>query len=594
MIEVVGQVDKLLRKFVGFCRKFLDDGAGGPWSIEGRDYVVREIWRPLLGYRVVAPAHTEAEDLCEACRKMLGEIVLEEAVFRVEHEADCAGATTTPIVVVGVNLPRRGGKTHSILSFATASIFLQANKRWSYMASAEDQADALLEVKVLRSLRRHASIAHLWKHTGNVIEVPGRNSWLEILPHSAGSAVGRGSTGVLVDESRSVHAEVAAALMPMIEDCHGLECPKGHGTWSDPTASSGLPPAPRTCPKCASPTVRWWGRVLFCSSSGMIEDRPDKDWFGDWIEQRIKVPHPNVHIFATDKQINPSVSPVLHGAIAGAFADVAAIADYVAVESSNKRMRRGEVYVKPQEIEAVVDRKLVDEPRGARASVGFLDTSRTGDITSLAMLEDDSQPGEAQLHRLVVRHVRIWDPKNRTDCPTGSVNDKDVEAYLEAVLPNFPRLQKFRVDTRIMPWAKALVRSLIAKGFRRVEDTEGWGEMENSSMYLELMELIAQRRIRIPDNAQLRGELQGLRKVDLPRGGIKVVDAGGDARGRNRRVGGYHRDLIMAIAGGALLASEVRFEAPSELSQVSSLQQVVDKAMPLSPIAELLRGNRNF
>jgi hypothetical protein len=615
--------EKKLAKFVAFNRRYNTDGSGGPWSIEGRDYVVEEIWKPLVGYRVTPPTGLTSSEMCFACARRIGKIVLDErSTLETGHAPTCPGPVHRPVIITAVNLPRRSGKTHAILSFAMASIFLERNKRWAYIAAAEDQASELIETKIERPLSLHPELADLYRLVGDKIEVPGKNSWIEVLPTSFGSITGRGYTGVLVDESRAVHAAPAAALMGSIFDCHGLECPKGHGHWPVPSRGSGGIQPPEFCPHCQTLNVRWYARVLFASSSGVIQDNAAADWFNNFIVKRTERPHANVHVFATDQIINPSVSSEIVDAVASAFSDVEGIADYVAVETSNKPIRLGEVYVKKHEVEAIIDHKLIDRDSGVRFAVGFLDTSKTGDKTTLVICEDDSlneirctrghgpfpfaEPRcpvcraeivatEPLFYRLVLSHLKTWDPRNPASCPSGIVDEREVEEYCARVLPRFPKLLRAKVDTRVMPWARRLIQNLQRRGLgSRLEPYDG-GRHDDSLMYLELLDLVVGRRVRIPNNPELKAELLALRKQDLPGGGIKVTDAGGGKDGRNRRVNGVHRDAIMSVAGCTIVAAELKIAAPESVDLVKELDKELEDEHAddddLAPITrDLLRG----
>lgn len=569
-----------LQSRIDFNVRYNDDGSGGPWTVAGRDYVVDEIWRPLESFRAWPRPGTE---VCDACRARVGQFVTSP----IAAHGTCAGLDARPLVVVAVNLPRRSGKTINALAYALSAIFLEKNKRIAYVAAAEDQAAELVAGNLAAKIERHESLAGLARLTAAKIEVPKKNSWLEVLPASHASVTGRGYTLIIVDEARDLGARVFAALVPSIFASHGLECPYGHGHWQ--VSNQGQAP-PTSCPACGSQLQRWFARLLVMSASGITEDNAEKDWFDDFITKRLEKPHPSVHVFRTDRKVNPSVSSELVDAVSEAFADVPGLVDYMAVEVGNKSVRKGEVYLKKPEIDAIVDHRLFDFPSSAKPAVGFVDTSRTGDKTSLVICVDDSASGEPPFHRLALQHVKVWNPRDRSTCPDGVVNETKVEAYLDQVIPSFPSLLKLKVDTRVMPWAKQLVANCLRKPWGvRIEGFEG-NSLADSAMYLELLQRVVGKTIRIFPHDELQAELLALRKQDLPKGGIKVYDAGSGKDGRNRRVGGIHRDIAMSLAACCLLAAELRLAMPEQLSSVDELDREFEDLMPKPIMRDLARG----
>lgn len=596
---------------VAFNEVYNDDDAGGPWTLEGRDYVLDEMWRPLESFRAW-PRRGTAPLLCDACRVTVGTIVQDTRLVPVAHD-DCPGLDAKPIAIVGTNVPRRSGKTLNGLAYAQSVIFLEPNKRVAYIAAAEDQAEELVEQKLGSKIRKHPALAKRCDIVANKITVPKKNSWLEVLPASHASVTGRGYTHIIFDETRDILARVFGALAVSILASHGVECENAHGSW--PVNARGAPP-PTHCPSCGAELRRWYARILAMSASGLVDDVADKDWYDVWIQKRLEKPHPNVHVWRTEQRVNPTVSVELADAMLEAFEDVPGMADIMNVEIGNKPMRRGEVYLKPTEVQAIADHSLKDQDASTLPAVAFVDTSKTGDKTSLVVCVDETtftiacdtcgfRGTEAREHRvcagklrgpmaferMALLHLQVWDPADRSSCPGGFVDPLAVEAHLDRVVPRFTRLLKLHVDTRVMPWAKQLVAKCQAKpwGRGRVEGFEG-KQMADSAMYLELLDRVTARTLRIPNDARLVAELIALRKQDLPGGGIKVLDPNADKSGRNRRVGGIHRDIAMSLAGCCLLAAELRLEMPSQLSSVDTLVAELDRSMPKPIMGDLAQG----
>lgn len=596
---------------VAFNARYNDDDSGGPWTVEGRDYIVDEMWRPLESFRAW-PRKGTASHLCAPCRASVGAIVQDTRLVPIAH-AGCPGLEAKPIAVVAANVPRRSGKTLNGLAYALSEIFLSPNKRVAYIAAAEDQAGELVETKLAKKIERHPQLKSRCHITATKIEVPKKNSWLEVLPASHASVTGRGYTLIIADEVRDLHARVFGAVAVSILASHGVECPNAHGSW--PVLDRG--PAPPThCPACGADLSRWFARLFAMSASGQIEDVAEKDWFDTFIQKRQEKPHPNVHVFRTDKKINPSVSTELVDAFSEAFEDVPGLADVMAIEIGNKPLRKGEVYLKPSEVHAIVDHSLRNNDASTSPAVAFIDTSKTGDKTSLVVCVDDSPTklcracgyeGDGVDHRqrsqscklespppfyrMAQWHLMVWDPTDKASCPDGVVDVARVEAHLDYIVPRFTRLLKFKVDTRVMPWAKQLVVSCQRKpwGRGRVEPFEG-GQMDDSAMYLELLSRVTAKTIRIPNDEREIAELVSLRKVDLPKGGIKVVDPNADKSGRNRRVGGIHRDIAMSLAACCLLAAEIPLEMPSQLSDIDEMDAEILKSIDQPVMRDLAKG----
>lgn len=565
-----------IRKYVRFCEKFLDDGNGGPWTIKGREYVLDEIWRPMMGYRLVQAPHTDIDELCTACRERFWSIELDyRHTPPPGHRASCEGLVRKPIIATILNIPRRNAKTHSVLSFLAARCFLKSNQRWAFLAAAEDQADELLDNKLVRPLSRHPGnsavdwdIRDMFTTSGTKLEVPSRNSWIEVLASSHASITGRGNTGVAADECRDLKARVPAAVMATIYDAHGWECPKCFRQWMGEDG-------PATCPRDGQALERWFGRIVFASSSGVIEDDDERDWFGNLVKARVAQPVPEAHVFTTGKIINPSVSTEIVDASMSIAAGVPGFEDLVAVEASNMSLRRGEIYLKAEDVRLVVDKKgtLADACESDRAAVWFLDTSDKADITTLAVIVDDAGPKESPFERIALGHLKIWDPNDDEQCPTGVIDDEEIERYLAVVHERFTRLRRRRVDTRGRPWAIAMVTRIRKKAWGRQVDPYEGKQVDDDAGFEALHDYVLEKRILIPrplkddgkaifpgmdPHARLLRELVALKKVERRYGGIGVEDPNADHRGRNKRKKGIHRDAAASLAGAALLAWEER------------------------------------
>ena len=558
----------------------------------------------MMGYRVVQAPGAEVDALCAACRAHFWSIELDHRnVNPAGHRAPCEGLQRVPVITTILSIPRRNAKTHSILSFLAARIFLKSNQRWAFLASAEDQADTLLDEKLVRPLSRpHLGLIDHFKVEGTKLIVPDRNSWIEVLPSSHGSITGRGNTGVAIDECRDVKARVAGAVAPTIWDCHGWECPKCARQWD----GDDCPPA---CPKDGSALEQWFGRLVFASSAGVISDNAETDWFGNTVRARLERPKPTAHVFFTDKIINPSVSTTIVDATVDVFSDVPGLSDWIGIESSNQSARPGENYLTTDDVKAVIDRTLEDVCASSRHAVWFLDTSDILDLTTLAILVDDARANETPFERAALGHLKIWDPSDPKQCPEGVIVERDIASYLEVVAKMFPRLRRRQVDTRGRVWANAMVTNLKKTAWgRNIEHYNGKKE-EDDAGFQALHGLVLDKRFRMPrpkrdegakpfpgmdPHARLMREIPALRKVRRPGGrGFGVEDPNADRHGRNKNRKGLHRDAAAALAGAALLAHEERMKlatAPSSSGAARANNNAAVRAA-LRPIASKPRRN---
>lgn len=588
-----GAIYDPVRLLVRFNEKFNDDGQGGPWTISGREFIVQEIYRPLFSYARIPAGNHPPEAVCDECRKLLGSWIFDAFAAALHGRLEsCVGMIAVPIVNTGDDLPRQSGKTTTGFSIPYATMFTEQFEAISFVASAEDQAEELLERKLVEKLKRHEALKALAHVTANKLTVASTNSQLEILPASHGSVTGRSTTLNIFDECRDQKARVVTASMPAVLAQHGYKCPPlialdgtiypSHGRWK---ARPNGEPEFETCPhtigkgskkrRCGRRLVRFHGRQLLLSASGVIEDDPSKDWFRDWIDNRLQRPDPRTHVWRTDKKVNPSVSADIHEGISGSFGDVPGMKDHLGVELHNAPARLGEVYITGEELDGATSRELQPVPKSEKPALAFIDASKTTDLTSLVVCVESSGKF-APFEVMDLAHVQVWDPHDRESCPTGVIDERLVSPALEAVVASFPGLLRIVVDTRLMPWAKKLVREQKTKPWgRKVGDTEGWTNTVNSVMYGELHQRIRGRTIRLWSclapiagkprceecaACELRHELLAMRKRDLPGGGIEVYDAGGDKAGRNRRKGGIHREVAMSLAGCCKLAAEKQLE----------------------------------
>lgn len=569
---------------IRFNQLYNDDGSGGQWTLEGREFIRDQIYLPLHSYTRAPAAGAVESDLCPTCKVQVGGWVF-DPFDAPAHKVSksCPGLIGIPIINVGADVPRQSGKTTTALSIPFARIFLETHEHVSFVAAAEDQAIELVLQKLSNKIERHQGLAKLARITANKIIVERNNCQLEILPASHGSSTGRTTTLNEYDECRDQKARVVTAAMPSILAQHGYKCENGHGRWK---ALPNGEPEVECCPtllgksqsnkkKCGSRLRRWHARQLFLSASGVIEDNPSKDWFRDWIDNRLERPEPGTHVYRTDRKINPSVSSEIHDGISRSFGDVPGMRDHLGVELHNAPTRLGESFITAAEYDAAVAPGLRPSSGSPKPALAFIDSSRTKDKTSLVIMVENNEAGDTtSFGRLDLAHIKVWDPSDREVCPDGIIDEDLVMEHLDVVLPQFPGIIRLGVDTRLMAWPKQLVKILKKKIGGKVKDTEGWTNTVNSAMYLELHQRLRAgtlrlwpceqpfqgRRCNVCTACELRSEMLAMRKRDLPGGGIEVHDAGGNSAGRNRTKGGIHRDVAMSAAGCCYLAAIVLLE----------------------------------
>lgn len=582
---------------VRFNEKFNNDGSGGPWTVEGRPFIVEHVYRPIYSYRRWPSDPTAPpEALCEECRLAVDTWVYDAFTAPLHGKMEsCIGLVGVPIINVGIDVPRQSGKTTTSLSIPFGQIYLEPYTAVSFVAAAEDQAVELVIQKLTKKIEAIPALAKITHPTDSKIIVERNQSEIEVLPASHGSATGRSKTLQQFDECRDQKARVVSATMPATFAQHGYRCPKGHTRTG---ARDNGEPIVECCPqmlnvpqssekrKCGRRLIRWHARQLFLSASGIIEDSPEKDWFRDWIDIKQKKTDRYTHTWRTDERINPKVSTDAVNAMVESFGEVPGMKDYIAVETTNTSVRKGETYLTHDEVAAIVDKNHRPIFSSALPAVMVIDSSKTGDKTSLMIFVDESKPKEQLFTRLVLAHEKVWDPKNRDDVPTGVVDEYLVLGELDIVMPRFPNILKARIDTRLSLWAKRLIHNVqqgpseLRRAWgHKLHGMDDWGQGQNSAMYMDLLTRVRgsqgkDKLIRIFPYPELERELKALRKVDLVGGGIAVYDPDADKSGRNRRKGGVHRDRAMNVAGNCLVAAEVLIEQLQGQGRITSMNKV--------------------
>ena len=124
-----------------FATKHLTAPDGTGFSFDGRQWLLDQIWRPVLGWKLW-PIDPLA--LCDKCAALAGQIV-DEHDQEVKAHAKCAGLKCEPLVIVAADLKRQSGKTMGVKGLALAHVFLDEHESVVMLAGSEDQAKRLYD-----------------------------------------------------------------------------------------------------------------------------------------------------------------------------------------------------------------------------------------------------------------------------------------------------------------------------------------------------------------------------------------------------------------------------------------------------------------
>ena len=529
---------------IAFAEQNIKDKSGKRFSVKGRDWIRDEFYTPVDGWKTW-PA-SEDNPLCDACATLANQIHetrqgAREAVADKCTGGSCKGLTVQPVLITVLCLPRRSGKTFNTAAFALSLLLQERHKRIAFICSSEDQMRALVRENhstIIEQNKKMKAALQVFEHRGE-IRCAKTKSMFEGMSTSHGSITGRGRTHVIVDEARDVPARSMMSLLPSVYESNGVQCPRGH------IQTANTLEAPTHCPVCRSELEPWYGRILLMSSAGIIEGTGgEKDWFPELVEHLRANPQPNVHLYESQQIINPDVSEVITNTVETVFGSLESTRSYVAVEVGNQFTRKGEtLLVKPQ-IDAVVDGKLRNRLECDAPSVAFLDTSKSNDLTSLVIVSEVAQKSVDPWGFIQVERIDIWDPKK---LPGGVINPAEVLAHLDMVIPLYPNMKALRVDSRVMPWAIALVKKAKReRTYGRIIDGWNKGKAERKSSWALLHQRILSKTIAIPNNPTLRKELLNVRRITDLDGQMDIRD------GTNRKV--RHVDVAEALSVCCYLA----------------------------------------
>lgn len=569
-----------------FAARYYRNKEGRPWSAAGREWIPRDFWGPMNGWKWWPVESSALCDPCAAKANTITEHVANPTKAAKHAATGCKGLDLRAIIMTLLDLPRREGKTFNTAALSVATICKEFNKSFTYLASAEDQSATLFLENWEKPIRQNRKLDKECRIVGNRIEVARTKSFFEFVATSYASITGRGRTHIVIDEARDVPARVALALIPSVFDQGGYDCPNG-------CVRLGPDVEKKRCPVCRANLFRWYGRIVIMSSRGIL-DGGDGDWFPLLVDHLTEHPHPNVHVYRTTESTNPSVSKESKRMIEETMGAIPELAAFVDVEINNVSRRKGEDFVSRSQIRGAVNKSLVNQMGSARRTVGFLDTSSTKDLTSIVMVEegavDDDAPKPWQ--RLVTNHIKYWDP--RKDFEALVIDDKEIERYLLDLLPGFPALQGFWIDVRGQKggsgWAQLLVTRLqrkqeLGRAARRIFAFHG-KEAERDAGWDIFEDRIVKRTIDLMNVPLLEKELLGVQSV-MANGKRKVVD-------RNRRRS--HAEIAEGYAALCYLVQQMIIAGPpASLTRVDKRTTAADILEALQrPGLSGLRGEDDF
>lgn len=542
---------------IRWCEQNLRMTDGSPWSIASRPWVRDKLFLPSYGWTISSRSSSSPPKLCDRCGRVAGRVVAWSPELEDKLDAgcsSCAGLKLTPIQSIVQYLPRREGKTTNLLSLCVEEMFSEQNRRTVYMAGSKDQSEVIGLENIRAYLRDNEDLADEWTIVGNEFRVPENNNVLEIVP-AAQTSRGRGATRVVFEEAKDVPATAVAALLPSIMDNNGQTCVRGHA-WP-------LTPRRRECPVCSARVRPWFGQVLIVGTGGLDESNEDLAWFKQLVEQLEREPNPAAFIYASRVSLNPKVAGESRQMIDSVFAKVPSLSAAVSAELGNEFRQKGDAFLGQREWRRTVDPDLELGLGSDRPAIAFLDTSLSQDVTSLVvMLDDDgthpwwrrdkaaTQPWEL----MSVAAIEVFDPK----LMGGTIDVESVYDACARVLPLYPGLREFWVDTRLMPWARAFVDRIIKErsAWGRLAKRYAHGGKENevrNRAWVVYEQRILNVTIRHPKLDRLEQEILGLRR-HVGANGFEVRD-----RNRKRR----HADIAEAIASLAGRAWELRTQPQS-------------------------------
>lgn len=545
---------------------------GSPWTIEGREWVLEEIIRPLYGWKISSGGDGK---LCSRCAKFAGRIVewlpdIEDLIDRdhgLRHDGACPGLVMRKIQVVVVCVNRRGGKTTNVCALAGEMISHDEYVDMMMFAAAGAQTSTLFRENLLEPLRRiedDGGEIDDFESNGERVWFPDLHSQFEIVDSSRRSVTGRGKNRLIVEEARDVDGAMLVKALPSILDRNFLTCREGHRF---PFSAEDRERRRKHCPVCTSRLEPHFGTVVIVSSGGVIDDSPALKWFAELVVMLEEKPQPAFHVFRDDDVANPAIAQESRD-VMSVFEAVPSIGSMMTAEMSNTLTAAGDIYIDRAELARVTDPQLHHVDGTDAPCILFFDTSLKKDLLSLTALATDD--GSAPFWRrgagaealppwtlVNVPSIFWWDPKAVFRTSGGVVHYEEVAwALLAPILPLFPNAREIWIDVRGQLWAHRLVELGRASGTpwgRKFQRYQHGGKEEEvrRTGFTTFEQRVKGRTIRMFAHDRVRQEIEGLKKVQNAKGYFDVVD-------RKRKL--MHADIVSGIAALCGRAWELRVQ----------------------------------
>lgn len=562
-------------RHIDWCQKHYKIKGSEDFQASGSFGWVRErFFAPAFGWRLMARQPTA---LCPGCRAKVATFVewspelIQALKLHRRRKKDCDGLYLAPTSIMVQNLVRGDGKTSITFALAAAALAdpALAPLRIQFMASAESQTTTLMQENLLDPVKASKLMGRKFRVRGNKVEVDhGRRgkSYIEFVATAHRSLTGRRRGVLLVDEAKDVDTRSVTAMLPSLRSTSRFACPRGHADrpYKDEEA--------HRCPTCGEWMLPHVPRVWLTSTSG-FEDGGEA-WFNELVELAQANPSPLLYLHRSETALNPKVARV-EDDVLDVFAQVESMRPYMAVELSNVPAGKGDHFVTRHDLDACVDSAVQNLDASTLPCVGFLDTSWSGDLTTLMLAGWDQDECDSSWEVLRILHWKIWAPKEQA---RGVMDPEAVWTYFDEVLEKWPGLEVLLVDDRGSDWAKELVvrgnrerartwgRLIRAYHGKRVRKADGrikkegarldgvFGGEDDRIRSWQLLEqrigatVEGRRRLAIPAKAvlpELHAELLGVVRKVTAAGGYEITD-----RNRKRR----HADVAECLAGCCLLA----------------------------------------
>lgn len=546
-------VDKLGRKIVVH-----------PWMLD-------EVFRPLLGFKRWVREDEERTAPCARCRSQHDTIADSIAdAERAPHD-DCPGLAAHKIRVVLVNLKRQQGKTTTGACFALAEQCLGRNIDGTYVGSTGSQGDRVWKEKFLHPVEANAQMSKRITLLEKRMKNPRQNNDLNYIAPSPRASVGTTKRRLYIDEVRDLEPRVVIRLLATVIASDSMQCASGH--WAGRIGERD------ECPVCGEELDTLYGTALLMSNAGQ-----DEGVFYELLEELRSRPDRAYHLFSSADTLNHYAESGAEKDLNRVFARLPSTQHLVRQELGNVFTREGDEYLPADLIEACAVSVMPADGSDVRC-VGFLDCSRTQDLTSSVIAGDPESAGDLPppdvFARLETMRIDVWDPSR-----TGRVDYRAIYDWLHDWLPKFPRLIEYWIDVSLIADAQELYDKVTREPWGKMVRAWRGSQLANKEAWDALERRVLEGSIRYHDNPRLVRELKNAKVRRTQGGSLVVVD-----RSRSNSRGRLHRDISYSLAGCCWIAERFRGR------DVDAVDRRLDKInrserSAAKPLTAGLRGRR--